>query len=83
MGAIPGIRVRTNASTEAGGCPSRRKAVIQQKKDYDKWKEIVEYSMRSVTESIFPATERRFGEILYSIKDALRIIEVWMRTIIW
>lgn len=35
-GSTPGIKVRKNASTKAKGSPSRRKAVIQQKKDYAK-----------------------------------------------
>lgn len=83
IGAVPGIRVRANASTKARGCPSRRKAVLQQKKDYDKWKKDVEYSMRCVVEAIFSATKRRFGEILFSTKNRFRAIEAWLRTIVW
>ena len=68
-GSTPGIKVRKNASTKAKGSPSRRKAVLAQQKDMDKWKEKVQATMRCVVESIFSGTKRRFGEYLFSIKE--------------
>lgn len=68
-GSTPGIKVRRNASTKAKGSPSRRKAVLAQQKDMDKWKEKVQATMRCVVESIFSGTKRRFGEYLFSINS--------------
>ncbi len=82
-GAIPGIPVRKNSSTLSRGFPSRRKAAIQQKKNIEKWKEEVQFTMRCVVESIFSGTKRRFGEYLFSLKKKSRCIEIWLRTILW
>lgn len=82
-GAIPGIPVRKGSSTLSRGSPSRRKAVIEQKKDINKWKEKVHYNMRCVVESIFSGTKRRFGEFLFSLNEKSRTIEIWLRTILW
>ena len=81
--AIPGIPVRRNSSTRSRGSPSRRKAVLEQKRDIDRWKEKVQYAMRCVVESIFSGTKRRFGEYLFSLKEKNRCIEMWLRTILW
>ncbi len=83
FGSTSGIKVRKNASTKAKGSPSRRKAVLAQQKDIDKWKEKVQATMRCVVESIFSGTKRRFGEYLFSIKEKYRRIEMWLRTILW
>ena len=82
-GAVPGIPVRKNSSTRSRGFPSRRKAVLEQKKDIEKWKEKVQSTMRCVVESIFSGTKRRFGEYLFSIKEKSRCVEMWLRTILW
>ena len=82
-GAIPGIPVRKNSSTLSRGSPSRRKAVIEQRKDIEKWKEKTQFTMRCVVESIFSGTKRRFGEYLFSIKEKSRCMEMWLRTILW
>ena len=82
-GAIPGIPVRKNSTTRSRGSPSRRKAVLEQKRDMKKWKEKVRYTMRCVVESIFSGTKRRFGEYLFSLKEKNRCIEMWLRTILW
>jgi len=83
QGAIPGIPVRKNASTLSRGSPSRRKAVLEQRKDIKGWKEEVRYTMRCIVEAIFSGTKRRFGEYLFSIKEEHRCIEMWLRTILW
>jgi transposase len=81
--AVPGIPVRKNASPRAHGCPSRRHAVLEQQKDKEKWKESVKYTMRAIVEGIFSATKRRYGETLACIRDDFRVIEVWLRTLLW
>jgi hypothetical protein len=83
FGALPGIPVRRNATKRSRGCSSRRKAVIAQQKDYEKWKQQVQYTMRCVVESIFSGLKRRFGEHLFSIKEGFRSVEMWLRTILW
>lgn len=83
FGALPGIPVRRNATRKAHGCASRRKAVLVQQKDYDLWKQHMEYSMRCVVESVFSGLKRRFGEHLFSIKEHYRSVEMWLRTILW
>lgn len=83
QGAIPGIPVRKNASTFSRGSPSRRKAVLEQRKDIKEWKEKVRYTMRCIVEAIFSGTKRRFGEYLFSIQEKYRCVEMWLRTILW
>jgi hypothetical protein len=82
-GAIPGIPVRKNSITRSKGSPTRRKSVIAQHKDFDRWKEQVQFTMRCIVESIFSGTKRRFGEYLFSLMDRNRCIEMWLRTILW
>jgi transposase len=81
--AIPGIPVRKNASPRAHGCPSRRKAVLAQQKDFNAWKQEVEYTMRAIVEGIFSGMKRRMGETLASIKNEFREIEAWIKTLLW
>jgi transposase len=83
FGSIPGIKVRENASTKARGCPSRRKAVLAQRSDHERWKNRIQYTMRCVVESIFSGTKRRFGEYFFSFKESFRRVEMWLRTILW
>jgi transposase len=82
-GSVPGIKVRKNAVRKARGCPSRRKAVLAQQKDFEGWKKKVQATMRCVIEAVFSGTKRRFGEHLFSLKARFRRIEVWLRTILW
>lgn len=83
FGAIPGIKVRKSAVPRPKFSPARKRAVLQQRKDYDAWKRKVRYTMRCVVESIFSATKRRFGEVFFSIKESFRKVEMWLRTILW
>jgi hypothetical protein len=82
-GAVPGIPVRKNSSTRSRGSPSRRKTVIEQKKNFDKWKEKIHFSMRCIVECIFSGIKRRFGEYFFSVKEKFRCVEMWLRTILW
>ena len=83
QGAIPGIPVRKNSITRSKGSPIRRKSVIAQQKNFNKWKEQVQFTMRCIVESIFSGIKRRFGEHLFSLKERFRSLEVWLRTILW
>jgi Transposase DDE domain len=82
-GALPGIKLRKNSTTKAYGCPSRRRAVIAQQQDMDKWKQDMKTTMRCIIEVIFSGTKRRFGEYLFSVKARFQRIEVWLRTLLW
>jgi len=83
VGAVPGIPVRRNASSYARGCISRRRAVLAQQDDFERWKQQTQYTMRCVVESIFSGLKRRFSEHLFSVKNQFRNIEMWLRTILW
>ena len=83
VGATPGIPVRRNATTKNRWCTSRKRAVRAQQQDYSQWNEQVNYRMRCVIESIFSGLKRRFGENLFSIKEQYRLVETWLRTILW
>ena len=82
-GAIPGIPVRKNAITRSRGSPIRRKSVLAQHRDYDKWKTQVQFTMRCIVESIFSGIKRRFGEYLFSLNEKNRCIETWLRAVLW
>jgi len=66
--AIPGISVRKNSITRSKGSPTLRKSVLAQQKDFDKWKEQVQYTMRCIVECIFSATKRKDLENIYSVR---------------
>ena len=82
-GAVPGIPVRKNSIPRSRGSLIRKKAVVEQQKDYNKWKEKVQFTMRCIVESIFSGTKRRFGEYVFSLKEKNRCVEMWLRTILW
>lgn len=83
QGAEAGIPVRKNAITLSKGSPTRRKTVIAQKRNYEQWKNDVQFTMRCIVECIFSGLKRRFGEYLFSVKEKHRRIEMWLRTILW
>jgi len=82
-GSVPGIKTRKNSVTRSKGSPSRRKVVLAQKRDMDKWKKKVQSTMRCIVEAIFSGTKRRFGESFFSKTERSRKIEAWLRTILW
>lgn len=82
-GSIPGIPVRKNSVTLSRGSPVRRKAVYAQRYDFDNWKKNVHFTMRCIVECIFSGLKRRFGEYLFSLKEKNRVVEMWLRTILW
>jgi len=78
----PGIKVRKNSSKKAGGSLTRKKVVIEQLGDYDKWKERVGYGMRWVAESMFSCYKRRFGEFVRAIKFENMIREILLNCLV-
>jgi hypothetical protein len=56
------IKVRRNSSCRFTGCNPRRKVVLQQLKNLEKWKSSVSYGQRWIVESVFSSMKRMFGE---------------------
>jgi hypothetical protein len=56
------IKVRKNSSDRFMGCNPRRKVVLQQLKNLEKWKSSVSYGQRWIVESVFSCMTRMFGE---------------------
>jgi len=56
------IKVRRNSSCRLTGCNPRRKVVLQQLKNLEKWKSSVRYGQRWIVESVFSSMKRMFGE---------------------
>jgi hypothetical protein len=50
------------------GCYPRKIVVIQQLKDYDKWKDSVSYGYRWMAETVFSSIKRMFGEYVSARK---------------
>ena len=66
LGIEPVIKIRKNASENAGGCTPRKKQVKEyKKKGYKKWAKKKKYGYRwPATEGIFSAVKRINGEVL-------------------
>ncbi|MBI3115701.1 MAG: transposase [Thaumarchaeota archaeon] len=64
----PAIRVRKNSSMKANGCMPRKLVVIEQLKDYKRWKKKHGYGYRWMAESTISSLKRTFGEYIVSIK---------------
>jgi Transposase DDE domain len=64
----PAIKVRKNSSMNANGCMPRKLVVIEQLKDYKRWKKKHGYGYRWMAESAISSLKRTFGEHVTSIK---------------
>ncbi len=62
------IKVRKNSNGKAMGCYPRKVVVIQQLKDFDKWKDSVSYGYRWMTETVISSIKRIFGEYVSARK---------------
>ncbi len=64
------IKVRKNSNSKAMGCYLRKIVVVlQQLKDYDKWKDSVSYGYRWMAEeTVFSSIKRMFGEYVSARK---------------
>lgn len=56
------IKVRKNSTGRSMGCYPRKIAVLQQLKDFNKWKDRVSYGYRWMVETVFSSFKRMFGE---------------------
>jgi hypothetical protein len=64
----PVIRVRRNSSMKAKGCMPRKLVVVEQLRDYDRWKRRHGYGYRWMAESAFSSIKRTFGEHISSVR---------------
>lgn len=67
-GIEPVIKVRKNSSGRARGCMPRRLVVIEQLKDYERWKRKHGYGNRWRVESAISSFKRTFGEYITSVR---------------
>ena len=62
------IKVRKNGSTHAHGCTPRKRVVVEQLRDYEKWKRKHGYGYRRRAESAISSFKRTFGEYITSAR---------------
>lgn len=67
-GIEPAIKVRKNASLRAMGCMPRKLVVVEQLKDYERWKRKHRYGYRAMVESAISSFKRTFGEHITSVR---------------
>lgn len=73
------IKVRKNSSVKSMGCYARKMAVLQQLRNFDKWKHSVSYGRRWAAETVFSSMKRIFGEHIVSIKWKSIVKELLMK----
>lgn len=61
----PSIKVRKNARIRNDNHYKRNIAIVEQKTDFNKWKNSVSYGKRWMVESVFSSMKRMFGEYMY------------------
>ena len=57
----------------------RNLAVVEQKTDFQKWKDSVRYGRRWIVESIFSAIKRMFGEYVSAVKYPNMVKEIMLK----
>jgi len=67
-GIIPCIKVRKNARVRKTGHILRNLSVIDQRNNFQGWKDSVSYGKRWIVETVFSSIKRMFGEYVYSLK---------------
>jgi hypothetical protein len=77
MGIEPVIKVRGNAVKRLRRCPSRRKAVTEQRENPNLWK--WKYGLRWIAESAFSWIKRVFGEYVTVKKLENMVKEITMK----
>jgi hypothetical protein len=75
----PAIKVRKNARIRNDNHYKRNLAVVEQKTDFNKWKDSVSYGKRWVVESVFSSMKRMFGEYVSAIKFENMIKEIMLK----
>jgi len=71
------IKVRKNSSFM--GCNPRRKVVLQQLKNLEKWKSSVSYGQRWIVESVFSSMKRMFGEYVSARRFPNMVKEIMLK----
>jgi hypothetical protein len=73
------IKVRRNSSScRFMGCNPRRKVVLQQLMNLEKWKSSVSYGQRWIVESVFSSMKRMFGEEFVSARRFPNMVKEMM-----
>lgn len=79
----PVIKVKKNASLKARGCMPRKLSVLEQKEDFDAWKQNHGYGYRWIAESAFSAFKRMFGEHVKAVKWKNIVKELMLKASIY
>ena len=75
----PAIKVRKNARIRNDNHYKRNLAVVEQKTDFNKWKDSVSYGKRWVVESVFSSMKRMFGEYVSAVKYPNMVKEIMLK----
>ena len=75
------IKVRKKNSTDQsnGSCYPRKLIVLQQMKNFKKWKHSVSYGHRWTAETVFSAIKRMFGEYVMARKYPNMVKEMFLK----
>jgi hypothetical protein len=73
------IKVRRNSSGKSNGCYPRKLVVLQQMKNFKKWKHSVSYGHRWMAETVFSAVKRMFGEYVMARKYPNMVKEMFLK----
>jgi Transposase DDE domain len=82
-GIEPVIKVRKNASLRAMGCMPRKLVVVEQLKDYERWKRRHRYGNRARVESAISSFKRTFGEHITSVKWSSIVNELLVKASVY
>lgn len=80
-GIEPIIRVGRNAVKRLRGCPSRRRALTEQRENPDGWRR--KYGLRWIAESAFSWIKRVFGEYVTAKKLENMVREITMKVFLY
>jgi hypothetical protein len=79
-GIKPAIKIRKNARIRINDNHYKRNiAIVEQKTDFNKWKDSVSYGKRLIVESIFSSMKRMFGEYVSAIKYSNMAKEIMLK----
>jgi hypothetical protein len=73
------IKVRKNSTDQSNDCYLRKLIVLQQMKNFKKWKHSVSYGHRWTAETVFSAIKRMFGEYVTTRKYPNMVKEMFLK----
>jgi hypothetical protein len=80
VGIEAAIRVRKNSSYGSSrSCYPRKIIVLQQQKNFEKWKHSVSYGHRWAAKAVFSSMKRMLGEYVYSRKFPNMVKEMMLK----